>query len=422
MLPAVADALIVTAPAATPETRPLDDTVARDVFALDHVTAAPNTAPFWSRAVAVNWRVCPTVTVCDGPEITMEVSTGAAAVTAMSRVAESDAPPETDACTVMLTDPLATAVTSPPWVIVAMFGALVAQMTVAAIGLPDWSSVVAANWTDCPTCSAAVAGVIETELRIGVGAATETVAVPDTLVGPTVASAVMVAPPTAIAVTSPEPDTAAIVGAVDDHATVAVMAAPFWSRAVAVSCDDWPTVIAMVPETTTLVSTGAPTTVTPNVELTVAVPAVAVAVIVALPAPTALTRPPDVTVATDGDEVDHATAALMVNPDWSRAATVSWSACPTTSEPPAPPAAAMVTVESTGVGVNGPPVDTEPLLPPPPPHAMAPNTTSAITLVLTARGTEVLIVASGIDTQRLTDARDPLAAVYPTITGRVTAR
>ena len=272
--------------------------------------------------------------------------------------------------------------------IVAIFGALVPQVIVAAIGLPDWSSVVAANWTDCPICIPEVAGVIATDARTGAAANTDTLAVPDALVVPTVASAVMVAPPTAIAVTRPDPDTAAIVAAVDDQAIEAVTTVPFWSRAVAVSCDDWPTFIAVVPATVTFVRTGTAITVTPNVELTVAVPAVAVAVIVALPAPVAVTSPPDVTVATDADEVDHATDAAMVDPDWSRVTTVSCSACPTTSELPAPPAVAIVTVESAGAGVNGPPFDANPLLPPaPPPHASAQSATSASRPVVAVRGT-----------------------------------
>ena len=182
-----------------------------------------------------------------------------------------------------------------------------------------------------------------------------------------------------------------MVAAVDDQAIEAVMAVPFWSRAVAVNWDDWPTFIAVVPVTTTLVRTGTATTVTPNVELTMADPAVAVAVIVALPGPTALTRPPDVTVATDAVEVDHATDALMVDPDWSRVATVNCNAWPTTSELPAAPAAAIVTVDSTGVGVSGPPVDAEPLLPPP--HASVLSATAASKRVVAARGAEVEVIA-----------------------------
>lgn len=52
--PAVAFTLIVTAPALTPVTSPVADTVARDAFELDHVNVAAMAAPNWSRAAAVS--------------------------------------------------------------------------------------------------------------------------------------------------------------------------------------------------------------------------------------------------------------------------------------------------------------------------------------------------------------------------------
>lgn len=112
--PDVAVTLIVTLPGDTAVTRPDEETVARAVFELAHAKVAAIVEPFWSRGAAVNWSVSPVVTVCDEAEIATEVSTGGAALTAIRRVADSDAPPETDACAVIMTDPLATAVTSPP--------------------------------------------------------------------------------------------------------------------------------------------------------------------------------------------------------------------------------------------------------------------------------------------------------------------
>ena len=134
-----------------------------------------------------------------------------------------------------------------------------------------------------------------------------------------------------------------------------------------------------MPVTTMLVSTGAAMTVTPNVELTVVVPAVAVAVIVAAPAPVAVTSPPDDTVATDGADVLQTTVASTVEPAWLRADAMSCSDCPTVSELPEPPAAAIAMVESTGAGLEG--SEGAVFEPSPPPlHAarstapMAPNT------------------------------------------------
>src|SRR3989442_9276340 len=56
-------AVIVAAPAATPVTKPLPETVAAAVLLVAQVTARPLRAvPFASFGVAVNWVVVPTVT------------------------------------------------------------------------------------------------------------------------------------------------------------------------------------------------------------------------------------------------------------------------------------------------------------------------------------------------------------------------
>lgn len=51
---AVASAVIVTAPPATPVTRPVPLTVARPAFDVDHAIVDAMAAPFWSRAAAVS--------------------------------------------------------------------------------------------------------------------------------------------------------------------------------------------------------------------------------------------------------------------------------------------------------------------------------------------------------------------------------
>ena len=158
-------------------------------------------------------------------------------------------------------------------------------------------------------------GVIASELSVATVGCTVIVAVPATLTAPAVASAEMVAVPTASAVTSPDADTAAIVGAVDNQTTVAAMAAPLSLRGDAVSCDVWPTLSVVVPATATVVSTGRAVTVTAIVPTTVDVPATAVAVIVAVPGPTAETRPLDDTVATFAAEVLQLTVAVICEPD-----------------------------------------------------------------------------------------------------------
>ena len=232
-VPAVAASAIVTDPGATPVTSPLGDTVARLVFRLVQASVAANVAPVWSRAVPVSCSVCPTAKFDDGAEMPTVVSTGGAAVMESVRVAETVTPPAA-ACAVITADPAASAVTSPVCDTDAIVGAFVDHVTVAAIAAPFWSRAAATSWSVWPTCTEAVAGVMETEVSTGVGADTVTAAVPVTVVLPTVASAEIVAPPTAIAVTRPEVETVAMVGADVDQAADAVIAAPFWSRAVAV--------------------------------------------------------------------------------------------------------------------------------------------------------------------------------------------
>lgn len=209
----------------------------------------------------------------------------------------------------------------------------------------------------------------------GAAACTLTAAVPATLVPPAVAVAVMVAAPTASAVTSPDAETDAMAGAADVHATEALMALPDWSRGVAVSCDVCPTVSDVVPATVTDVSTGGATTAMATLDDTVAAPDVAVAVTVAVPAPTAETRPEPDTVATPAAEELQFTVAAMALPDWSRVDAESCTVCPGANEAGVPAGTAMDTEVSTGVGADGScgPVVPEASLPPPL-HAASPRT------------------------------------------------
>ena len=208
-----------------------------------------------------------------------------------------------------------------------------------------------------------------TDVRTGGATCTVTAAVPVTLTPAAVASAEMVALPTARAFTSPDADTAAINGADDDQITDAAIVAPVWSRGVAVSCEVWPTLSAVVPATATVVSTGGAVTVTVTVPDVVTEPATAVAVIVADPAPTAVTRPVGETAATLGAELVQLIEAEMAFPDWSFGAALSWSVCPVARAVLAPADGATATVVSTGVGLDG--SDGPPPESPPPPEQAA---------------------------------------------------
>ena len=217
----------------------------------------------------------------------------------------------------------------------------------------------------------------DTEVNTGATAVTVRLAVPATLVAPAEASAEMVADPTTNAVTSPDDETDAIAAAEDAHAMLAESGAPFWSSADAVSCEVSPTESAVVPVTTTLVSIGGATTDTPNAALTLADPLIAIAVIVADPVPIAVTRPFADTVATDAAEVAHVTVAVITVPAWSAVVTVSCSVWPVTNKLPAPPAAEMVTVVSTGDEPGGPePGDKGAPVVPGSPHPIATSQTN----------------------------------------------
>ena len=76
----------------------------------------------------------------------------------------------------------------------------------------------------------------------------------------------------------------------------------------------------------------------------------AVAVIVAVPLPTAVTRPPASTVATDASPLNHVTATpAIARPAWSRTSADNWTVAPSADRV----VAAGVTVTEAGVGGGG---------------------------------------------------------------------
>src|SRR5438552_14368850 len=196
--------------------------------------------------------------------------------------------------------PAATAVTRPLISTVAIKGLRVAQVTARPDKtFPAESRSVAVNGPVWPTMRSRLSGVT---LTVATGTSvTVTDAVPllPSLV------AVIVAVPTPVAVTRPVPSTVATPGASLPH----VMARPdsgfpAESRSVAVSCPVRPSLRSRWPGATPTVTTGTSVTVTDAVPL---LPSL-VAVIVAVPTPTALTRPVPSTVAAAGATLPQATA------------------------------------------------------------------------------------------------------------------
>lgn len=105
-----------------------------------------------------------------------------------------------------------------------------------------------------------------------------------------------------------------------------------------------------MPEIATDVSAGAAVTVTANVDVAVDELVVAVAAIVADPAPTAVTSPSVDTVATLAAEVLQVTVAFTTFPAASRGAALSWRVWPATRLPETPGGGVTDTVETLVLG------------------------------------------------------------------------
>src|SRR5438876_735282 len=201
-------AVIVTAPTATPVTRPLAETVPTAPLPVVQVSARPlSTLPLASLRVAVSCTVPPTTPLAAVPLCPSLVA-------------------------VIVAAPAATPVTSPVEDTVATAGVPDAQVTDRPEStLPAASFRVVVSCTVAPTSTTAVAGLTVTD-------ATETIATV-TLAVPLCPSlvAVIVADPAATPVTSPAADTVAIAVFELVHATARpVSTFPAASFSVALSC------------------------------------------------------------------------------------------------------------------------------------------------------------------------------------------
>jgi len=277
-------AVIVAVPAATPVTTPLADTVATVVALELHVTVRPvSTLPFASFVVALNGCVAPAAIVAVAG-LTATVATG----TPVTVIAAVPLFPSLVAVMVAVTGdaPL----TTPLDDTVATEGALELHVTVRPVRTTPFASfVVAVSVVDVNATMVALAGLTVTVLT-GAGV-TVTVALPlfVSLV------AVIVAVPGATPVRTPVAETVATAELLELHATWrSVTTVPLTSLTVTLRL---PLVVAgmvSVAGETVTVPTGIGVTVTDAVPVFPSL----VAVIVALPAPTAVTTPLDDTVAT----------------------------------------------------------------------------------------------------------------------------
>jgi len=187
----------------------------------------------------------------------------------------------------------------------------VTDLVKSAVDPSEYKPVAVSCWV-CPAGTLATGG--ETVTATSTAGSTVITAVPERTAA--VSSAVMVAAPVATAVTRPVPDTVAVAVLEDDQETELVKFAvdPSEYNPVAVSCCVSPAAtFAAGGETVTATKTAGSTVIT-------AVPEIkedgSVAVIVAAPVATAVTRPFDDTVAVAVLEDDHVTdlVKLAVDP------------------------------------------------------------------------------------------------------------
>src|SRR5882762_745484 len=328
---------MVAVPAVTPVTRPLPLTVATAALLVAHVTARPLSAvPAASRGVAVSCPVWPTGTL-DAAGLTATDATGTFVTVT---VAEPFFP---SLVAVMVAVPAVTPVTRPLPLTVATAVLLVAHVTARPLSaVPPASWGVAVSCPVWPTGTLDAAGLTATDATGTFVTVTVTVAVPffPSLV------AVMVAVPAVTPVTRPLPLTVATAVLLVAHVTARPLSAvPPASWGVAVSCPVWPTGTLDAAGLTTTDATGTFVTVT------VAEPFFPslVAVMVAVPAVTPVTRPLPLTVATAALLVAHVTARpLSAVPPASRGVAVSCPVWPTGTLD----AAGLTATDATGTFVT----------------------------------------------------------------------
>jgi len=201
-------ATMFAAPTATAVTTPWASTVATDVLLELHAIARPvRTLLLASRVVALACDV-PTAVIELGDKLTVTVATGTGLTVSVAL------PVLVSLIAMICTDPALTAVTSPVAETVATAGLPVLHVTARPVRmLPEASRVVADACTVCPT----VVVVCASE-TVTVATGTGTMVIEDVPVFPSLV-AVIVALPSADAVTSPVAETLAIAGESDDHVT-----------------------------------------------------------------------------------------------------------------------------------------------------------------------------------------------------------
>src|SRR6184192_4171030 len=328
-------AAIVAAPATFPVTSPFELTVAAAVLLDAQVTVRPvSVLPLASLRVATSCTVWPSFTLADAGATATEATATCTTVMAEVPLCPSEV-------AVIVAAPASFAVTSPLELTVAAAVLLDVQVTTRPdSGFPAASLGVAVSCTVLPSSTLADAGVTAT-VATGTGG-TVILAVP---LCPSLV-AVIVAPPVATAVTSPlefTPTTDVLL--LDQLMMRPESGLPFASFGVAANCMVCPTCTLAAAGVTATDATGALLTVMLELPLWPSL----VAVIVAAPVATAVTRPLEPTVATAPVELVHTTPRPVSGlPFASFGVAVSWTVPPGCR----PTAAGVTATDATGAAVT----------------------------------------------------------------------
>jgi hypothetical protein len=311
-------AVMLAVPTASAVTTPWAEIVATAVFPEVHVTTRPvNTPPFTSSVVAA---------ACDEPTAVIEFGESATVTDATGTgiTVIEDVPAFPSLVAVIMAAPTETAVTSPVLFTLATAALLDDQVTKRSVTTTLFASLVSAD-SCCvaPAITVAEVGLTVTE-PTGTGI-TVTLALPDfpSLV------ALIVVEPTPTPVTTPDDDTVAtaelpLFQAITRPVRMLLLA----SNVVAVAWVVWPTWIVVADRNTLTEATGIGVTVIEDVPLFPSL----VAVMTAVPLPTAVTRPLDVTLANVGSLDDQfTTRPVRTLPLASLVVAINWCVNPTVS-------------------------------------------------------------------------------------------
>ncbi len=287
-------AVMSAMPAPTAATSPVESTVATSVSSLDHSKVTPPImVPSEVRATAMSWRVSPTwsITGMAAMIVTLAITGADSSTVTVAGILDI---PFADA--VIIAVPAVTAATSPVLSTVATsVSSLVQVNSTSSTAMPSEVNAIAMNWNVPPTSNVIADGLNSTLATTGAGGGGSlTFIVTGELVTPSAAARIEAVPAATAVATPAEVMVTTLVSLLDHEILTSSRAAPPAVRAVAVKVIMAPTIISWVEEGETVTrDTGATVTVIVAGALDMPFP---VALIVAVPALTAVATPPELMV------------------------------------------------------------------------------------------------------------------------------